>query len=82
MSRALRRRWGSVPVASMMHASDTLGSIAAGKRADLVLLDHDPAADIRNTLRIRAVVANGRYFDRPALDSLLADAERAAAATP
>jgi len=36
----------------------------------------------RNTLRIRAVVANGRYFDRPALDSLLADAERAAAATP
>jgi len=28
--------------------------------------------DITNTTTIRAVVANGRYFDRAALDSLLA----------
>jgi imidazolonepropionase-like amidohydrolase len=75
-------RGATLDAASMMHAADTLGSVAAGKRADLVLLDHDPAVDIRNTLRIRAVVANGRYFGRPALDSLLAGAERAAAVTP
>jgi imidazolonepropionase-like amidohydrolase len=40
-----------------------LGSIAPGKAADLVLLDADPLADIRNTRRIRAVVLDGRWLD-------------------
>ena len=53
------------------------GSIAPGKLADLVLLDADPLADIRNTERISAVVLHGRLLRRPALDSLL---QRAAAA--
>jgi hypothetical protein len=64
--------------ARFLHATDSLGTVAAGKLADLVLLDADPLADIHNTTRIRAVVANGRYFDRAALDTLLAGAERAA----
>ena len=46
--------------------------------ADLVLLDGDPLADIRNARRISAVVANGRYLDRPTLDAMLATAERLA----
>jgi imidazolonepropionase-like amidohydrolase len=41
---------------------DSLGTIAAGKLADLVLLDADPLQDIRNTRRISAVVANGRLY--------------------
>ena len=53
-------------------ALDSLGTIAAGKIADLVLLDGNPLNDIRNTRRIRAVVANGRLLHRAALDSLLA----------
>jgi len=32
-----------------------------------------PLADITNTTAIRAVVANGRYFDRTALDQLLTE---------
>jgi hypothetical protein len=36
-----------------------------------VLLDADPLADITNTTTIRAVVANGRYYDRAALDSFV-----------
>jgi len=43
-----------------------------------VLIDGDPLADIRNTRRISAVVANGRYLDRPALDVMLATVERLA----
>jgi len=40
-----------------------LGSIRAGAIADLVVLDADPLSDIRNTRRIRAVVAGGRWLD-------------------
>jgi imidazolonepropionase-like amidohydrolase len=47
-----------------------IGTVEAGKAADLVLLDADPLQDIRNTRRIRAVVLAGRYLDRAALDAL------------
>ena len=52
------------------------GTVAKGMAADLVLIDGDPLADIRNTRRISAVVSNGRYLDRPALDAMLATVER------
>ena len=50
---------------------DSVGSIRPGLRADLVLLDQDPLANIAATKSIEAVVLRGRLFDRPALDSLL-----------
>lgn len=62
--------------ARYLHATDSLGTVAVGKRADLVLLDADPLADIANTKTIRAVIADGRVFDRARLDFLL---ERVAA---
>ena len=54
------------------------GAVAPGMVADLVLIDGDPLADIRNARRISAVVANGRYLDRATLDAMLATAERLA----
>ncbi len=51
-----------------------LGTVAPGKLADLLILDGDPLADIGNTGRIRAVVADGRFWDRTALEQLLASA--------
>jgi imidazolonepropionase-like amidohydrolase len=52
------------------------GTIEIGKRADLVLLDANPLEAIDNTRRIRAVVADGRVFDRNELDTMLMDIRR------
>lgn len=52
------------------------GTVTQGARADLVLLDADPLADIANTSRIRGVVLSGRYVDRAALDAAMADLRR------
>jgi len=53
------------------------GVIAVGKRADLVLLDANPIADIANADRIQGVMVSGRWLDRTALDAMLGDVEQA-----
>jgi imidazolonepropionase-like amidohydrolase len=68
--------------AKFMGRTADLGTVEKGKLADLVLLDADPLKDIANTQKIRGVVLAGRYFDRPALDRMLRDVEKAAAAEP
>jgi hypothetical protein len=40
------------------------GTIKAGKRADLVLLDANPLDDTHNTQQIRAVILNGKLLTR------------------
>jgi imidazolonepropionase-like amidohydrolase len=57
----------------------TTGTITAGKRADLVLLDANPLSDIANVRRIHAVVVKGRLLERTELDNVLADVRAAAA---
>ncbi len=46
-----------------MGRSRALGTIEAGKLADMVILDADPLADIRNTSSIHLVVKGGRTRD-------------------
>ena len=46
------------------------GSIDAGMRADLVLLNANPLDNIRNTQSIEAVIKNGFYLDQEALQRL------------
>jgi imidazolonepropionase-like amidohydrolase/Tol biopolymer transport system component len=58
---------GTGGAARILGAEKDLGTIEVGKRADLVLLDADPLADIRNTRRIWEVVRDGRLVDRPAI---------------
>jgi Tol biopolymer transport system component len=48
-----------------------LGSIEAGKLADLLVLRKDPLADIHNTNTIRYVMKNGELFDGDTLDRIL-----------
>jgi imidazolonepropionase-like amidohydrolase len=54
------------------------GVIANGARADLVLLNENPLEKISNTTRIAAVIRDGVYLDRAALDKLLSQAKDAA----
>ena len=50
--------------------ADSLGTVQAGKLADLLVVDADPLSDIRNLRRIRYVVKNGRLVDRAALPTI------------
>jgi imidazolonepropionase-like amidohydrolase len=40
-----------------------IGSLEPGKLADLIVLDQDPLADIRNTNSVRYTMVNGRLYD-------------------
>lgn len=50
--------------------ADQDGTIAPGRRADLVLLDANPLEDLATLRRPRAVIVAGRVLDRQALDDM------------
>jgi hypothetical protein len=56
------------------------GAVEPGQMADLVLLDGNPATDIRNTRRIAAVSLRGKWLERAELDGLLREVEQSAQA--
>jgi hypothetical protein len=57
--------------AKFMGSTDSLGSVSAGKVADLLLLDANPLNDIRNTTKINAVFANGILYDSTYVSSIV-----------
>jgi hypothetical protein len=63
--------------AEFLGATDVMGTVAAGKHADLVLLDANPVGSVDHLHRIRGVVRGGRYLGPADLDALR---EKAAAA--
>jgi imidazolonepropionase-like amidohydrolase len=75
-------RAATLDAARFLGMQDSLGTVAPGQLADLVLLDADPLADIRNTRRVGAVVANGRLLDGAARRALLHRARAGAGASP
>ena len=62
--------------ARLLGREETQGSVAAGKRADLVLLEADPVADILNTRRVAAVIVRGRLLSKTDIDRMIASRRR------
>jgi imidazolonepropionase-like amidohydrolase len=71
---------GTQGAAKFLGREKDFGTVEAGHTADLVLLSANPVENIANTRKVWAVVRNGGYYDRAALEALLTRAKEAAAA--
>jgi hypothetical protein len=50
--------------AETFHMQDRIGTVDAGKLADLLIVNADPLQDIHNTQKIDSIVFNGKVIDR------------------
>ncbi|MEO8452253.1 MAG: amidohydrolase family protein, partial [Gemmatimonadota bacterium] len=66
-------RTATYNAAEFLHRLDEAGTVSVGKRADLLLLDGNPLADIGNTLRRAGVMVRGRWLSQPELQRMLDD---------
>lgn len=57
-------RTGNVNVAKFFGIEDEAGTVTAGKRADLLLLDGNPLEDISNISHTAGVMVDGRWLSR------------------
>jgi hypothetical protein len=61
---------GTVHGAHFLGMQDDLGSLRAGKLADLVVLDRNPLENIRHTKELRYVMKAGTLYDAATLDEI------------
>ena len=66
-------RAGTINGAKKLGIDHAVGSIETGKLADFLILTGNPLEDIRNTSKIRHVVANGAIYDAETMTRLWPD---------
>ena len=69
-------RAGTIEVARYFGLEKVSGTVAVGKRADLILVDGNPLDDVANIFRAAGVMVNGRWLPRGELDAMLSEIER------
>ncbi|PHR18361.1 MAG: amidohydrolase [Sphingopyxis sp.] len=70
---------GTIEPARSLGMDSEIGSLEVGKLADLLVLDADPSADIRNSDKISRVMINGRMYDALTMNEVVTgDRKRAA----
>jgi imidazolonepropionase-like amidohydrolase len=65
-------RTGTANVGIYFGTQNETGTIAIGRRADLLLLDANPLQDIANSTKIAGVMVNGRWLSKADIDKRLA----------
>ena len=68
MSPIQALRTATLTSATKLGMEDDIGSLEAGKLADLVILDSNPLEDIYQTDRVDQVMLNGRLYDAATLN--------------
>jgi imidazolonepropionase-like amidohydrolase len=66
-------RTATINAVKYLKTIDSLGTIAKGKRADVVILNGNPLQDISNTKNIHAVISNGQIYHSKDLEALKAE---------
>jgi imidazolonepropionase-like amidohydrolase len=73
---------GTKAVGEYFKGQDRFGTIAPGQRADLLLLDADPLADVANVQKIAGVMVRGRWLPKSEIDARLERIAASYAAPP
>ena len=61
--------------AEMLGMDQDLGSIEADKLADILVLQEDPRADLKNTLSLKYVMKGGVLYDADTLNQIWPEAK-------
>lgn len=77
LSPAEALRASTSAAADFLGETATFGVVAEGARADLLLLDENPLADVSNTRSLHALVARGRWIGPERLGALRDSVRRA-----
>jgi hypothetical protein len=65
-------RAGTADAAKFLHQENEFGLVGKGLRADLLLVDANPLADVKNVSKLAGVLAGGRWFTALELNRQLA----------